>query len=169
MVGHEEEIPMKVDVQREHRWLQQLVGEWTYEGEASMGPDQPVQKWHGSESVRTVGDVWVLCEGQGEMPGEGTGTTLMTLGYDPQKQRYVGTFIGSMMTYLWVYEGSLDSAEKALTLHAEGPSCAGDGTTAKYRDVIEMVNEEHRTLTSHMLGADGAWTKFMTAHYFRKG
>ena len=43
---------MKVDVQREHRWLQQLVGEWTYEGEAAMGPDHPVQKWHGSESVR---------------------------------------------------------------------------------------------------------------------
>jgi Protein of unknown function (DUF1579) len=71
--------------------------------------------------------------------------------------------------HLWVYEGSLDSVEKVPTLHAEGPSCAGDGTIAKYRDVIEIVNEEHRTLTSHMLGADGSWTKFMTAHYFRKG
>ena len=159
---------MKVDVQREHRWLQQLVGEWTYEGEAAMGPDQPVQKWHGSESVRTVGDVWVLCEGQGEMPGECTGTTLMTLGYDPQKQRYVGTFVGSMMTYLWVYEGSLDSAEKILTLHAEGPSCSGDGTMAKYKDVIEIVDEAAPHPDLPHAGRDGSWTKFMTAHYVRK-
>jgi hypothetical protein len=160
---------MKVDVQREHRWLQQLVGEWTYEGEATMGPDQPVQRWHGSERVRSVGDVWVLCEGQGEMPGEGTGTTLMTLGYDPQKQRFVGTFIGSMMTYLWVYEGSLDADEKVLTLQAEGPSCAAEGTMAKYKDVIEIVSEQHRTLSSYLLGDDGTWNTFMTAHYRRTG
>ena len=72
------------------------------------------------------------------------------------------------MTYLWVYEGSLDSAEKILTLHAQGPSCSGDGTMAKYKDVIEIVDEQHRTLTSHMLGGDGSWTRFMTAHYLRK-
>jgi len=33
-----------------------------------------------------------------EMPDGGTGKTVMTLGYDPQNNRYVGTFIGSMMT-----------------------------------------------------------------------
>jgi hypothetical protein len=82
---------MKVEPQKEHRWLRQLVGEWTCEGEATMEPDKPPQKWQGSESVRALGDVWVLCEGHGEAPGEGAGTTLMSLGYDPPKGRFVGT------------------------------------------------------------------------------
>ena len=33
-----------------------------------------------------------------------------TLGYDPAKKKYVGTFIASVMTHLWIYSGSLDAA-----------------------------------------------------------
>src|SRR3712207_8501500 len=58
-------------------------------------------------------------EGQGDMPGGGVGTTLMTLGYDPQTQRYVGTWGGSMMNYLWVYDGELDVDGRVLTLASE--------------------------------------------------
>jgi len=46
---------MKTEPQKEHQWLQQLVGEWTYEGEASMGPDKPPEKFQGTESVRSIG------------------------------------------------------------------------------------------------------------------
>lgn len=159
---------MKTEVQKEHQWLQQLVGEWTCESECSMEPGKPPEKFKGSESVRSLGGLWVLCEGQGEMPGGGTATFLMTLGYDPQKKQYVGTWVGSMMSYLWVYDGSLDAAGKVLTLNAEGPSCAGDGKLAKYRDVIEIKSADHRVLTSHLLGDDGQWCAFMTAHYRRK-
>ena len=134
-----------------------------------MGPDQPPMKATGTESVRSIGGLWTMGEGHGQMPDGGPATTIMTLGYDPQKKQFVGTFIGSMMTYLWIYEGSLDAAEKALTLHAEGPSCTGDGTMAKYKDVLEVVSSDHRTLTSHLLGDDGQWKTFMTAHYHRKG
>ena len=159
---------MKAEPQKEHDWLQKLVGEWTYEGEAMMGPGKPPEKFKGSESVRSLGGVWVVCEGRGEMPGGEMATTLMTLGYDPQKKRYVGTWIGSMMTYLWSYDGSLDAAEKTLTLNADGPSMAGDGKLAKYKDAIEIKSDDHRVLTSHLLGDDGEWRGFMTAHYRRK-
>jgi Protein of unknown function (DUF1579) len=156
--------------QKEHQWLQKLVGEWTSEAEAAMEPGKPPETFKGTESVRSLGGLWVLAEGQGEMPGTGgTATTMMTLGYDPQKQRYVGTWIGSMMTHLWVYDGALDAAERVLTLEAEGPSMAApEAKMAKYRDVIEFKNPDHRVLTSHMLGDDGTWHKFMTAHYRRK-
>lgn len=159
---------MHAEPQQEHHWLDQLVGEWAYEHEAKMAPDVPPEKFKGQESVRSLGGLWVLCDGQGEMPGGGTARTQMTLGYDPAKQRYVGTFIGSMMTYLWMYEGELDSSRKVLTLNAEGPSFAGDGTMAQYRDVIEIKSDDHRTLSSYVLGADGKWSNFMHAHYRRK-
>jgi hypothetical protein len=160
---------MKVEPQKEHRWLQKLVGEWTYEGDCDMGPGQPRSKFEGSERVRSLGDIWVMAEGRGEMPVGGAATTMATLGYDPRQERFVGTWIGSMMTYLWVYDGgSLDAAGKVLTLDAEGPSMAGDGTMAKYQDVIELKSDDHRVLTSRLLGDDGEWREFMTAHYRRK-
>jgi hypothetical protein len=76
---------MKTEPQKEYQWLQKLVGEWTYESEAMMGPDKPSMKSQGTESVRSLGGLWVLGEGQGEMPDcGGLANTIMTLGYDPQ-------------------------------------------------------------------------------------
>lgn len=153
--------------QREHLWLQKFVGEWTVENEGTMAPDQPPLTWKGTESVRSIGGLWIIGEGVGEIPDGGTGTTIMTLGFDPQKQRFVGTFIGSMMTNLWLYDGALDADEKVLTLDSEGPSMAGEGKMARYQDAVEFVNDNHRILTSRMLGEDGQWRQFMTAHYRR--
>lgn len=154
--------------QKEHQWLQRLVGEWTFDSECSMGPDQPPMKSTGQEVVRSFGGLWTIGEGSGEMPGGGTCQSVMTLGYDPQAKRFVGTFIASVMTHLWTYNGTLDAAEKVLTLDTEGPSFAGDGTMAKYQDIIEFVSDDHRTLSSQVLGPDGNWTPFMKAHYRRK-
>jgi hypothetical protein len=154
--------------QREHQWLQKLVGEWTLEAEATTDPGKAPEKFKATESVRSLGGLWILAEGQGEMPGGEPAVTMMTLGYDPQKKRYVGTWIGSMMTHLWVYDGALDAAERVLTLEAEGPDMAVEGKMATYRDVIEVLSDDHRVLTSHVLGDDGQWHGFMTANYWRK-
>jgi len=159
---------MKVEPVKQHKWLQKLVGEWTSESECSAGPDKPAQKMRGTESVRAVGPVWVVGEGKGDMPDGGLATMILTLGYDTVKKRFVGTWIGSMMTYLWVYDGELDASERVLTLSAEGPDFTTEGKTAKYRDVIEFKSDDHRTLTSFCLGADGKWQQFMQAHYRRR-
>lgn len=156
--------------QKEHRWLRKLVGEWTFEvvGETPAGAAEECGGGHtGTESARSLGDVWVLAEGNGVVPGAGPARTLMTLGYDPAKGRFVGTWIGSMMTHLWVYDGELDAEGRTLTLHAEGPSMAGDGTIGKYRDVIEFVDDDYRLLKSYFQGADGGWAQFVTGHYRR--
>jgi len=159
---------MHAEPQKEHHWLQKLVGDWEFEGEAPSEPGKPADKFTGTESVRTLAGLWFVAEGRGEMPGGGEANTVMTLGYDPQRQRYVGTWIGSMMTHMWVYEGEVDAAEKALTLNTEGPSMAGDGKIAKYREVIEFKSKDHRVFTSHVQSEDGTWTQMMTAHYRRK-
>ena len=159
---------MKCEPQKEHQWLQELVGDWVGEGEAEMEPGKPPVHWQTREQVRSLGDVWVLFEGSGEMPECGFATTLTTLGYDPQKQHYVGTFVGSMMTSLWIYEGTLDAGGKVLTLETEGPDMAHEGRTTKYRDVLEIKSRDHRILKSFMLGPDREWHGFMTANYRRK-
>ncbi len=159
---------MNAEPQKEHAWLQKLIGEWTYESKAVVEPGKAAETCGGTESVRSLGGLWILAEGQGEMPGGAPATMLMTLGYDPQRKRFVGTWVGSMMTHLWVYDGALDAAERVLALDSDGPSMTGDGKMARYRDAIEIVSDDHRILTSSVLGEGGAWQPFMTAHYRRK-
>ena len=158
---------MNAEPQREHHWLQQLVGEWTYEAEAIGEPGKPPERCGGTERVRSLGGLWVIGESEGQMPGGAAATMIITLGYDPQRKRFTGTWVGSMMTNLWVYDGELDAQERTLTLEAEGPSMSGDGTMARYRDAIEVTGEHTRVLRSSVLGPDGTWTEFMTAHYRR--
>lgn len=164
----QQEQAMHAEPQQEHQWLQKLVGEWTCETEANMGADRPPEKATGTESVRLLGGLWILAEGQGEMPGGGEATTMMTIGYDPQKQRYIGTWVGSMMSYLWLYDGELDAAKNILTLNSDGPSMTSEGKIGKYKDVIEFKSDEHRVMTSHFLSDDGQWHHFMTVNYQRK-
>lgn len=158
---------MYAEPQTEHQWLNQLVGEWSGEFECEMGPGQPPVKSTGVEVVRSVGGLWTVGEGEGDSPDGRPFKSIMTLGYDPQRERYVGTFIASVMTHLWVYEGAFDASGKKLILNTEGPRFDQKGM-AKYQDIIEIVSEGHRIMTSQFLNDDGQWHQFMTAHYRRK-
>lgn len=165
---------MNIETTNEHRWLHRLVGNWMAEGEAQMGPDGPTEKWKIPEQVDKVGDVWVQTRSEGDFPGCGPAATVMTLGYDPARKHFVGTFIGSMMTHMWVYEGDLEADGKTLTLRADGPAFGPDGTVvpgkmAKYRDVIAFQDDNNRTLTSFMQADDGSWNQIMQARYRREG
>jgi hypothetical protein len=146
---------------KNHQWLSKLLGEW----ESEMDCGEPGKKSKGTESFRTLGGLWYVGEGKGEMPGGASHTMIMTLGYDTLRDKFVGTWVGSMMSNLWVYDGKLEGNK--LTLSAEGPSFGEPGKLAQYRDVIEFVTDDHRTLTSFMLADDGQWNQFMQAHYRR--
>ena len=163
----QQEPPMKAEPQKEHQWLQKLVGAWTYEGEMTMEPGKPPAKFEGTESVRSLGGLWILAEGQGKMPDGSPVTTILTLGYDLQRERFAGTFVASIETHLWLYDGSLDAAEKVLTLNTEGPNMAAEGKMARFKDVMEIKSDDYRVLTSHMLGDDEKWHKVVTIHYRR--
>ena len=148
---------MKAEITAEHAWLRRLVGEWSYE---VPGPHGGTIR--GTETVRMLGEAWLVLEGRGEMQ------TLMTIGFDPSQRCFVGTWIGSMMNHLWVYRGgALDAAQRLLSLPTEGPSFDEPGKMALYRDEIELVGDNERLLHGNSLGADGKWTRFMTARYER--
>jgi hypothetical protein len=156
---------MNAEPQQEHRWLEKFVGNWTYESEAAE-PGQPSATYTGTESVRSLAGLWIVAESKGDTPGGMMGESIMTIGFDPDKKRFVGSFIGSMMSNLWVYDGELDPTGMRLMLDSEGPSFTGSGTS-QYRDVIAFLGDDVRTMTSFVLGEDGAWSEFMKSTYRR--
>ncbi len=158
---------MNAEPTAEHKWLHRLVGEWESEADCHDEKGEQ-QKNKGTESVRSLGGLWVVADGSGEMPGGGEARMLMTLGYDPAKKRFIGTWAGSMMTHMWIYEGELDASGKQLTLNTTGPDFGKPGATAAYQDIITFVTDDHRTLTSRMQAADGSWNQIMEAHYRRR-
>jgi hypothetical protein len=151
---------------KEHGWLQQLAGEWETEVECIMEPGKPPIKGKGSESARMLGGFWVVAEGKGEMAGM-SHASVLTLGYDTEKKKYVGTWVDNCGGYMWKYEGTLDATGKILTLDTEGP-CPMRGKVCKFKEVIEFKSADHRTFSSSTLGDDGKWMTFMTANYKRK-
>lgn len=158
---------MSVKPTKEHAWLQKLIGDWTYQHDMPPVDGKPAEKLTGTETFRALGEVWVQGEARGQMPGEGDTVSLMTLGFDPAKNRFVGSWIGSMMSNLWVYDGELSADGRTLSLFSDGPAMDGSNTTAPYKDVITIVNENERTLTGNHQTPDGAWHQFMITHFRR--
>ena len=162
-----QEQPKPPSPQKEHEWLKQLEGEWVTDSEAVMAPGQAPVKCKGHEVVRSLGGFWTV----GEMKADFMGTPvtgIMTLGYDPQSKKYVGSWVCSMDGHLWKYEGTVDASGKVLTLNTEGPNMASPGKLAKMKDVIEIKSKDHRVLKSYMQGDDGKWVQFMSMNARRK-
>jgi hypothetical protein len=158
------EMPKPV---KEHEWLKQIEGEWETTGEMQMAPDQPVIKSKGIEKNRMNGAFWLVSNQKGECMGM-TMECVFTLGYDPSKKKYVGTWIDNMTPHLWSYEGEVDSAGKTLTLLTKGPDPMAPGKTRNFKEVLTIKDKDHRTFTSSMQGDDGKWTTFVKMESKRK-
>ncbi|MEZ0325698.1 MAG: DUF1579 domain-containing protein [Fimbriimonas sp.] len=152
---------------KEHAWLQNLVGDWRTEAEFSMEPGAPKQKSSGTESVKCLGGLWAVGEGRGTMPGGSEMNMVNALGYDVSFKEYRGCWFASMSSHLWKYVGELSADGKTMTLNCEGPDMVKDGETALYRDIIELIDANHRTLTSYGQDDKGEWQEFMKVHYYR--
>lgn len=149
----------------EHRWLQQLVGEWESAWEEPGRDGAPPTRVTGRETVRAHGDLWIVGESSFEVDGE-RHDNLLTLGFDPARGRWVGTFVASGMAHLWVYDGVREG--EALVLECDGPRFDDRPGTARYRDVYAREGDARRTLTSSVRDdATGQWTPFMTMTYRR--
>ena len=146
--------------QQEHKWLDQLVGEWTFEHECQM-PDGSESVTRGTMTCRSLGGMWLISESCGESPGGGAWSSLMTLGFDPAQSQYVGTFVGSMMANIWPYRGVLDATGKRLPLDSEGPKFDGNGI-GRYRDTIEIIDTDNWLFFSELHTDDGKWVRFLS-------
>ena len=148
-------------------FLRQLAGEWSVVSEAIPGPGQEPIRAESREVARLLGGQWLVAEGSGTTPAGQAHTSILTLGYDPAEDRFVGTYISSLQTHLWAYTGTLDDSGMTLTLETEGPILGDPDRTTKYREVIEIIDADRRVMRSMILGPDGAWFAFARAEYRR--
>jgi hypothetical protein len=158
------EMPHAAAPTEQHAWLQQLVGEWSFTCKATM--QEQAFEMTGTESVRPVGGLWIVAEGRSTIAGQPM-QSVMSLGYQPEAQAFVGTWFDSSQSYLWSYKGALDDGRRTLTLDTEGPSFDTPGQTSRYRDAIELTDKNHKVLTSSVQQPDGSWRTFMRADYVR--
>jgi hypothetical protein len=163
-----QELPQMPKPQKEHEWLERFVGEWDSEVEATVGPDQPAMRAKGSQTGRMLGGFWMIAEGKADMMGMNV-QSVLTLGYDPKRQKYVGTWTDSCNNHLWSYEGTVNESGKTLTLATEGPNpMLEEGKSYQYRETIEFKSDDHYVFSSSMQDDEGEWVTFMTAHFRRK-
>ncbi|MEX1231295.1 MAG: DUF1579 domain-containing protein [Planctomycetaceae bacterium] len=162
-----QDVPNFPQPQKEHEWLKQFAGDWETESKAIAGPDMPAFECKGTISSRMLGGFWVVNELNTDI-GEIKITGVQTIGYDARKEKYVGTWVDSVMDYMWKYEGDIDETGKILTLEAEGPNMMAAGETAMFRDVYEFKSKDQIVMKSQMQGEDGEWVTFMEGTAKRK-
>ncbi len=155
-----QEPPMS-EPTKEHQWLAQFVGEWATVAKGTMAPGQPPMECSYKLSSKMLGGFWVINEMKGDMAGTPM-NGIQTIGYDEAKKKYVGTWVDSMMPFMWRYEGSVDKSGKILTLEADGPNFATPGKLTKFQDIYEFKSADEVAVTSKMLGEDGTWITFLS-------
>ena len=141
--------------------LKKFAGEWSAESECSMGPDAPPIHTTARTSARMIGEFWVVAEIKSTGGGQSV-TAIQTIGYDPAKKKYVGTWIDSMFNYMWRYEGTVDETGKILTLEATGPNFMTGEGTAEFRDVYEFKSDDIILARSYARSSsDDEWVQFV--------
>ena len=163
----QEDAPPAPQVLEEHEWLQRYVGEWDVTSETRMEPGAAPTSMTSAESARSIGPLWIVAEGSVDSKGAAF-RSVLTLGYDPEQEAFVGTWIDSATPYLWTFTGQLDDAKRVLTLETEGPRWGVIGTKAKYRERHEFVDADHRTTASSIQNEDGSWFTFLRTDCRRK-
>ena len=136
-------------------FLDQLLGEWTYEGHSV--PDDPPHRRTGTETVSRRG-AWVVLEGEDYR---------FQLAFNPETGRVVGDFIHRDDPTLWTYDGKVE-ADGKLHLKCRGPSLDGSETLADYDDVFDAPSQDRRQQTSRVQDSDGQWRDFNVISYIRK-
>ena len=150
----------------EHEWLQQLTGEWDWVMEMPEAePGKPPHR--GIARSRMLGEVWLISDWYDDQAEAAGPSSIQTIGFDPEKGAFVGSFISAMMARQWVYEGRLQDNRTALVLEAEGPHMQEPGKTMRYRDITHLQGNDGYTLESEYY--DGStWQHFMRARFTRR-
>jgi hypothetical protein len=147
-----------------HKVLERKVGTW----DATV--TIPGIEWAApSTAVYTAkldhGGLWLVADYRGTFNGQPfTGHEVQ--GFDALKDKFVGTWVDSMMDHIMSFEGAYD--EKTQTLAMFTDSFDLDGKPIKERHDTKFVDADNWVFTMNQLSIDGAYKPTMTITYKRK-
>lgn len=144
----------------EHEKLKDMVGVW-----------DAVMKVGGQESkgvmTYTLGlnGLFLFGEFKGDFGGMAfEGRSFVT--YDPNKKKYLGTWIDNMAPAIMNTEGTYDATGKVFNETMEGTGM--DGKPAKFKSTTTMVDKDTMTFKMAMCSPDGTEQPMMEITYKRK-
>lgn len=146
----------------EHQWLKKFLGDWAYDARCPTGHGDEQFELKGTEHVRAIGGGWIHAKGRATMPDGSPMVTINLIGYNPATGRFVGSWIGSMMHHMFVYDGWIEEDGRTLVLETTGPGISDPSRQCRYRDITEFVGPDHRAFRTEILDDEGNWTKFMS-------
>ena len=150
----------------QHRLLASMAGSWDTKIRSWMEPGTlPMESTGTSEQKMILGRRFLQQEFTGEMMG-GTFTGIGVTGYDNHTKKYVSTWMDSMGTGIFFFEGTGSADGKTITQESryddpiKGPM--------KWRSVTKIVDAN--THVFEMFGTDksGKEEKMMEITYTRK-
>lgn len=149
-----------------HKMLASLVGSWTTKTTAWMGPDQPAMESTGTcEQTMLLGGRYLRQEYSGEMMGD-TFTGINLIGYDNHTKKYVSTWIDSMSTGIYYFEGTASEDGRVITQESSlddpvrGP--------IMWRSVTTIIDENNMKYEMYITPKGGAEEKVMVMVVTRK-
>jgi hypothetical protein len=149
----------------EHEILKTDVGAWDATVESFVPGAAAPMISKGTETNSLVGGLWLVTEFKADMMGmpfQGHGVT----GWDPNKKKYVGSWVDTLTTGLGITESTYDAATKTMTGTFEGPDPSGQ--IQKMKSVVTYQDADTRTFTMSGTGPDGKDARIMTITYKRK-
>lgn len=155
-----QEFPEFPQPTAEHKWLEQFVGDWETTAKSEESPDVPSMTCEGTIKSQMLGGFWVVNRTTNKVQGMEI-EAVQSIGYDPKKKKYIGTYVDSVMSHMWIYEGTVDKTGKILTLEAEGPNMMEPGKTAMYRDIYEFKSKDEIIATAQYQDPSGNWVTMM--------
>jgi hypothetical protein len=149
-----------------HKMLASMAGSWTTKSKAWMEPDKPPMEDEGAcEQKMLLGGRYLQQEFTGKMMGapfNGIGVT----GYDNHTKKYMSTWIDTMSTAIYFFEGTGRPDGKTFTQESRYDDPVKGPMT--WRSVTRIV--DGNTMLFEMYGIDktGKEEKMMEMTYNRK-
>lgn len=150
----------------QHKLLASMVGTWTTKTKSWMDPNQPPMESDGScEHKMLLDGRFLHQECTGDMMGQPfTGIGLN--GYDNHTHKYVSTWMDSMGTGIYFFEGTASPDEKTITqLSSYDDPMEGH---MKLRAVTKIIGDNSQVFEMFSTGKSGKEAKMMEIIYTRK-
>ncbi len=160
------DAPQMPQPTHEHHLLKEHVGTWKVDCTYFTDPTQPPMEVLATETIEMLGEFWTRSLFRADMGGfvlEGSAT----VGYDPQKGKWISTWIDNVNPTLFLFEGDLDETAQSLEMTGSGPSPVDEEITT-YRTVEKVIGPDQRQLDMFVTLPDGGEMRMFTYLYNRE-